>query len=188
MLPEELPRSLTYVREERVRSGRTDTMPQPWRRTSIWQDTFTYIDLNTVRAGVVEHPSGYKVSGYNEIQKPPQRCAIIDIKALQNIFAIDNQEQFQREHRQWVESELKVRANTRKVLWSESIAVGSEKFVNEIRQQLGLRVRGRSVVSGEVGFALKEAESAYYTLLEGTMGLLRLTNCYSWRINDENTR
>ena len=32
-----------------------------------------YIDLNMVRAGVVEHPNEWSHSGYNEIQKPKQR-------------------------------------------------------------------------------------------------------------------
>jgi putative transposase len=33
---------------------------------------FTYIDLNMVRAGVVEHPRQWPEAGYREIQAPPQ--------------------------------------------------------------------------------------------------------------------
>ena len=38
-----------------------------------------YIDLNMVRAGVVNHPGQWKESGFSEIQKPPKRYAIIDL-------------------------------------------------------------------------------------------------------------
>ena len=55
------------------------------RRGSFWEDRYhatavesnhylaecmTYIDLNMVRAGVVEHPSEWEFCGYHEIQNP----------------------------------------------------------------------------------------------------------------------
>jgi putative transposase len=43
---------------------------------------FTYIDLNMVRAGVVEHPRQWAAAGYHEIQQPPARYRIIDREAL----------------------------------------------------------------------------------------------------------
>jgi putative transposase len=39
-----------------------------------------YIDLNMIRAGAVNHPSKWAHSGYREIQKPPKRYAIIDVR------------------------------------------------------------------------------------------------------------
>ena len=43
---------------------------------------FTYIDLNMVRAGVVNHPRYWAEAGYHEIQQPPARYRIIDREAL----------------------------------------------------------------------------------------------------------
>ena len=43
---------------------------------------FTYIDLNMVRAGVVDHPRYWLDAGYHEIQQPPARYRIIDREAL----------------------------------------------------------------------------------------------------------
>ena len=43
---------------------------------------FTYIDLNMVRAGVVEHPRQWPHGAYHEIQQPPARYRIIDRQAL----------------------------------------------------------------------------------------------------------
>ena len=58
------------------------------RQGAFWEDCYfataicsdehlfqclVYIELNMVRAGIVSHPSQWKVSGYNEIQSPPVR-------------------------------------------------------------------------------------------------------------------
>ena len=41
-----------------------------------------YIDLNMVRAGLVDHPAKWEDSGYHEIQQPPKRYAVIDLAGL----------------------------------------------------------------------------------------------------------
>ena len=38
------------------------------------------IDLNMVRAGVVSHPVEWAHSGYSEIQEPPKRYAVIEVR------------------------------------------------------------------------------------------------------------
>ena len=45
-----------------------------------------YIDLNMVRAGVVEHPSDWEFGGYNEIQFPRQRYGLIDHDELKSLL------------------------------------------------------------------------------------------------------
>ncbi|MBW2072302.1 MAG: hypothetical protein JRI89_13745 [Deltaproteobacteria bacterium] len=41
-----------------------------------------YIDLNMVRAGVVNHPSQWSFCGYREIQEPRRKCAPIAYERL----------------------------------------------------------------------------------------------------------
>jgi putative transposase len=41
-----------------------------------------YIDLNMVRAGVVNHPVKWAHNGYHEIHEPPKRYAVIDLQGL----------------------------------------------------------------------------------------------------------
>jgi hypothetical protein len=65
-----------------------------------------YIDLNMVRAGVVNHPEKWKDSGFNEIQKSPKRYAIIDVQSLSELSGFADPKGFQRNHRQWVEHGL----------------------------------------------------------------------------------
>ena len=67
------------------------------RQGAFWEDRYhataieadehlhrcrVYIDLNMVRAGAVSHPLKWLRSGYREIQEPPKRYAVIDLKGL----------------------------------------------------------------------------------------------------------
>ena len=65
------------------------------RKGAFWEDRYhataietdhhlhrciVYIDLNMVRAGMVSHPEQWEHSGFNEVQKPPQRYRLIDLE------------------------------------------------------------------------------------------------------------
>ena len=93
------------------------------RQGAFWEDRYhataieadehlhrclVYIDLNMVRAGVVNHPADWVHSGYREIQKPPGRYAVIDLRGLMALCGFTDVADFQRAHRQWVEEALSV--------------------------------------------------------------------------------
>ena len=114
------------------------------RKGAFWEDRYhataieqgehlmrclVYIDLNMVRAGVVKHPSEWKMSGYNEIQSPPDRYALLDQKGLLELCEIKDIEQLKEEHRQWIEESLREEESRREAHWSESIAIGSKGFI-----------------------------------------------------------
>jgi putative transposase len=61
------------------------------------------IHLNVVRAGVVDHPAEWAHSGYREIQEPPERYAIIDLRGLMALCGFAEVADFQLAHRQWIE-------------------------------------------------------------------------------------
>lgn len=48
------------------------------------------MDLNMVRAGVVEHPSGWPFCGYNEIQSPKRKKVLIDYEKLRKLLGFDS--------------------------------------------------------------------------------------------------
>ena len=92
------------------------------RKGAFWEDRYhatavdtedylarrmVYIDLNMVRTGVVSYPEDWCWSGYHEIQKPPQRYAVIDIDALLELFGVNRYEQYQQFHQGWIEGALK---------------------------------------------------------------------------------
>jgi putative transposase len=61
-----------------------------------------YIDLNMVRAGVVDHPSQWPHSGYNDIQRPRRKNVLIDSDKFMELLGTDNYDQFKRDYQGWV--------------------------------------------------------------------------------------
>jgi putative transposase len=130
------------------------------RKGAFWEDRYhataiesgdhlwhcmVYVDLNMVRAGVVDHPSKWKWGGYNEIQNPKERYQVIDHELLRRFLFIETNDELAEIHRRWVESEMK-KYSTRQEHFSRALAVGSETFVKKVSDQLGARAteaRGR---------------------------------------------
>jgi putative transposase len=113
------------------------------RRGAFWEDRYfataiatdwhlvrclTYIDLNMVRAGVVDHPSQWKASGYQEIHLPRTRYRVIDMRALCELTNSASETNFRRRHFAWVEEELARGDLVRRAEWTESVAVGPCRF------------------------------------------------------------
>jgi putative transposase len=68
---------------------------------------------------------------------------------------------FQKSHREWVEAGLngdKVRRNDR---WSESIAVGSERFVEQVKIDSGFRAQHRPVFVADCLYTVREPVTPY---------------------------
>jgi putative transposase len=120
-----------------------------------------YIDLNMVRAGVVKHPSKWKHGGYQEIQHPPKRYRIIDITALMELAGYNDIGKLQQQHHHWLSDELACDSVVRNPVWSESLAVGSEAFVDEVQALFGKKARSRvNTVIGDK-HALREMPVPY---------------------------
>jgi REP element-mobilizing transposase RayT len=144
-----------------------------------------YIDLNMARAGVVKHPGHWKESGFSEIQKPPKRYAIIDLKILGELNGFADPKDFQTAHRQWVEQELENGLAVRDDRWSESVAVGSLAFVEKVQSDLGMTAAHREFEAMGEAYALREPSDAYGRNFGGETGLLRPENTISWKESAE---
>jgi len=146
-------------------SGRTaqEYNQRKSRKGAFWEDRYfatavstdrhllqclVYLDLNMVRAGVVDHPSQWKVSGFHEIQSPPQRYKIINHQALLELTNQSNLEVLQAAHLNWVTHCLLNEKPVRQPRWTDSIAVGSENFIRQVKAQLKARALYRTVTSG----------------------------------------
>jgi len=166
------------------------------RKGAYWEDRYhatavesgqhlaqclVYIDLNMVRAGVVQHPREWKHSGYHEIQQPLQRYAVIDIQNLTTLCGLNDNKHFRKTHYQWVEDGLNLRRQERNSNWSKSIAVGSELFIEDVKTQLGIKARGRAIHSGDDGYALREASATYQ--IDPEKSTLRPKNMLFWDKN-----
>jgi putative transposase len=125
-----------------------------------------YIDLNMVRAGVVGHPRDWEVSGYREIQSPPLRYRVIDRVALAEVLGVSRPEALSRLHRGWVDVALQSPAG-REDIWTRSLAVGSEAFVRQVQQELGVRGVARDLEVSEEQACVREGQVAYEVLFGG---------------------
>ncbi len=165
------------------------------RKGAFWEDRYhatavatdhhfrrclIYIDLNMVRAGVVKHPSEWIMSGYNEIQNPPERYGLIDLNGLIELCGLLNIDQMKNEYKQWVEDSINDNGSSRESCWTESIAVGNRHFVEDTRVKLGLKAQGRKVVGNNDQFELKEPYAPYNALFDTEKVPLRLENMYYW--------
>jgi putative transposase len=132
------------------------------RKGAFWEDRYhavaveteqhlvrclIYLDLNMVRAGVVKHPAEWPFGGYCEIQQPPKRYKLIDQEALvKKCGGSGGTEEFRQTYKNWVNESLNDRPAKREPVWSESIAVGSERFIETIMKKLGYLANGRKII------------------------------------------
>ena len=146
------------------------------RKGAFWEDRYhataiedgdhllqcmAYIDLNMVRAGVVDHPSRWPFCGYSEIQKPIRENILIDYDRLQQLSGFDTYDRLTENHKKWVETLLADGDNTRDDKWSRSIAVGSQDFTENIKSMMGVSAIGRKIVAGDESYQIRELNISY---------------------------
>ena len=134
----------------------------------IWHDKpiLFYIDLNMVRAGVVEHPTKWPHGGYNEIQAPRRKNIIIAYERLRELAGFEDYQSFVSAHRKWVQAALEEIDAKRQSRWTESIAVGGRPFIERIKKAMGAMAKGRCVQPGEGTFKLREAQSVHNAIFD----------------------
>ncbi len=146
------------------------------RQGAFWQDRYhatavesshhlhrciTYIDLNMVRAGAVDHPGNWKWCGYNEIQNPRIRKSIIDFERLMELLGFDAYEQLKDAHSEWIDNAVREKRNARESEWSQAIAVGSEAYIKKVKKALGFKAKGRKIRPSGGLFELREEIASY---------------------------
>jgi len=139
-----------------------------------------YIDLNMVRAGVVTHPSDWTHGGYREIQNPPKRYGIVDLRELSSLCGFSEVTEFQQAHRQWVNDSLTHARLAREGRWSEAIAVGNLNFVEKVKSELRSKAAHREVTPLEGTYVLREDGEAYGRNFGGKTEPLSLENTRFW--------
>lgn len=172
------------------------------RKGAFWQDRYhataiesgehlarclIYVDLNMVRARVVDHPCKWSFSGYNEIQQPRRKCKLIAYDQLRRMLDFDTYDQLRDAHRSWVDEALKGGSSGREARWSESIAVGHEAFVERTKEELGTRAKGREVREMEGQFELREPGALYKGHFGPENNDIGAENTYFWNDYLENS-
>lgn len=115
-----------------------------------------YIDLNMVRAGIVNHPKDWPMSGYNEIMgNQKKRYRLINKTKLMQLLGISNFSQLQQNYEYWIKEKLTSRPLRRQEKWTEALAVGSKNFIKKYQKTIGIKVHHKIYNDGEGMFSLK---------------------------------
>ena len=67
--------------------------------------------------------------------------------------------------------------------WTESIAVGSEKFIEVTKNILGIKAKGRKKIENGIGYELREPPAPYNSNFVPENDGLRCKNTYYWEIS-----
>lgn len=105
----------------------------------LWR-CLLYIDLNMVRAGVVNHPNEWPWTGYQELMGHRKRYRMLDIAQLLDRVGAPSELIFRERYAGSMQDALARRALQREAKWTESLAVGSEAYVKEISRHIGNRM------------------------------------------------
>jgi len=161
------------------------------RRGAYWEDRYhataiesgehlmrclVYIDMNMVRAGVVDHPSKWIHGGYREIETPPLRYRLIDRERLIELCGMQNNQQLVSQHHEWIEQAMQGNGFKRQSKWSEAVCVGSAGFVEQLKHRLGVEVLGRNIMKDSDAYILREPDVAYNAHFDTEKELLSIDN------------
>ncbi len=186
-----IPRSIQLV------AGRTgqEFNKRKKRKGAFWEDRYhataietgehllrclVYMDLNMVRAGVVNHPEKWNHGGYNEIQQPRRKNILIDYEALSHLSGFDSFERFQSVDRRWVESALSDDTAKRQGCWTRSIATGSRSFIEDVKRQMRSVAVGRRIRKKKEGYELRETQAPYRALFDAEKVDIEGENLWFW--------
>jgi putative transposase len=101
------------------------------------------------------------------------------------VLGIGDSDQLSLSHRSWVEEAIKSKDKMREQRWSESIAVGSLSFIQEVKAELGARGCGRNIIPSPEGHELREHQTSYHDHFGWEKVPLSYKNSLPWRIYDQ---
>jgi len=148
--PRIIPKSLQLI------AGRTaqEYNLRKGRKGSFWEDRYhatavacdghlaeclIYIDLNMVRAGVVDNPSDWECSGYHESLMQRQRYRIIDSERLVHLLGMEDEASLAERRRRWIDAKIQEGGTERESVWTQGVAVGGEEYLLAVKKQMGGR-------------------------------------------------
>ncbi len=161
-----------------LRKGRMGSMWQHPYHCTIVEDgrhllnCLTYINLNMVRAGVVRGPVEWRWCSHDELLGSRTRYRILNIERLLESLGGISERRFRRWYSDAVEERIARGQMQREPLWTDSLAVGSEAFVEGATQQYKNRWTfdiAQQQVSGTQAWTVRESSASYDAFPSGQM-------------------
>lgn len=167
------------------------------RKGAFWEDRYhatavakadyldrcmDYIDMNMVRAGVVGHPAEWPFCGYYELMRKKKRYRLLDTDKMAMVLGLPDSINLAASRERSIESVLINEIPGRSKKWTESIAVGSEDFVDTVKDQLGIRAKSRSIHQDTESYQLHESENPYSSTFNTENDALSDYNRLFWNV------
>ena len=80
-----------------------------------------------------------------------------------SLLQIETHDELKESHRKWVEAVLKSSKVVRESKWTQAIAVGDKSFLEQIKERLGARAKGRKIQESKGEYQLRDGQSLYGT-------------------------
>ena len=131
--------------------------------TYLWR-CLRYVNLNMVRCGKVAHPSQWEWQGYHEIMGHRQRYRLLDLDRLCWRLGAVCLKDVRVNLEALIHEAITQQALNREPCWTESLAVGSQTFVEGIQPMIMTRQETETVEEESGLWRLKEASIPYITI------------------------
>ena len=120
-----------------------------------------YIELNMVRCKVVEHPRDWEWVGFQDIMGNRKRYRLIDVERLCWRLGAANVEDVRKNLMASLAERIARDEVKRQTCWTESLAVGSQGFVETVKPLILFRSRTEMVLTTDDTWVLREALIPY---------------------------
>ena len=88
-----------------------------------------------------------------------KRYALIDRRQLKRLMGLSDDHLLRKVYNRWVEAAIQNGGHAREETWTQSIAVGSKFFIEDIKDKLGYRAVGRKTAGTGDMYQLKETNA-----------------------------
>jgi putative transposase len=126
----------------------------------LWR-CLCYIELNMVRCGIVSHPREWLWVGYHEIMGRRRRYRLIDLDRLCWRLRATSLADVQKNLEASLADAIARDGMKREPCWTESLAVGSKRFVEKIKPLILSRRETEIVGRTSDGWVLRESQIPY---------------------------
>lgn len=127
----------------------------------LWE-CMKYVELNMVRCGAVQHPREWPWSGYGELMGQRKRNRLLDVEKLLWLLRSSDLGEFQLHFNRALEESMAKDEMQREPKWTNSLAVGSQTYVENMKGEVRNRQTLESRQDGDAWILRDE----YSTLFE----------------------
>ncbi len=78
-----------------------------------------------------------------------------------DLLGLENYDDLKDAHAKWVDSTIQTNQSDKEKKWTQSLAVGSKTYIEEMKGALGFRVTGRKIICADDTFELRETITPY---------------------------